>query len=162
MWHGRSFNVHLLNITNFAYSSFLFYKTKETNETLQTIIEAYPKSLTDSGGKSGDEIVMELIDDIAVKLMKFIDCDEAHSTIMQMDNKGRIPSLSTVLLQEIERFNKLLDVIHNSLNELRKAIKGIVVMSTELEGVYISFMNNNVTYTTYYILYIIISQKQFV
>lgn len=121
---------------------------------MQTIIEAYPKSLTDSTGKSDDEIVMQLIDDISEKLMKFIDFDEAHFTVMQMDNKGRLPSLSTVLLQETERFNKLLDVIHNSLSELRKAIKGLVVMSAELEGVYTSFMNNNVTYT-YYIYYII-------
>ncbi|XP_025191999.1 LOW QUALITY PROTEIN: dynein heavy chain 6, axonemal-like [Melanaphis sacchari] len=120
------------------------YQTKETQETLMTIIEAYPKSLTGTVGKSDDEIVMEMAIDISEKLVNLIDFGEAHSTIMNTDDKGRLPSLSTVLSQEIERFNKLLDIIQNSLNDLRKAIKGLVVMSAELEGVYISFMSNMV------------------
>jgi len=89
---------------------------------------------------------MEMAIDISERLMKAIDLTDAHFTIMNTDDKGRLPSLSTVLSQEIERFNKLLDIIHNSLNDLRKAIKGLVVMSAELEGVYISFMNNMVAY----------------
>lgn len=109
-----------------------------------TIIEAYPKSLTGTAGKSDDEIVMEMAIDISERLMNVIDLSEAHFTITNTDDKGRLPSLSTVLSQEIERFNKLLDIIHNSLNDLRKAIKGLVVMSAELEGVYVSFMNNMV------------------
>ncbi|XP_029341080.1 dynein heavy chain 6, axonemal [Acyrthosiphon pisum] len=120
------------------------YQTKETQETLLTIIEAYPKSLTGTAGKSDDEIVMEMAIDISERLMNAIDLSEAHSTIMNTDDKGRLPSLSTVLSQEIERFNKLLTIIHNSLNDLSKAIKGLVVMSAELEGVYLSFMNNMV------------------
>lgn len=109
-----------------------------------TIVEAYPKSLAGAADKSDDEIAMEIAIDISEKLVKFIDVDLAHSTIMKVDDKGRLPSLSTVLMQEIERFNKLLDVIHHSLSDLRKAIKGFVVMSAELEGVYTSFMNNTV------------------
>lgn len=109
-----------------------------------TIVEAHPKSISGSAGKSDDEIVMEMAVDISDRLMRVIDFDLAHDTIMKTDNEGRLPSLSTVLLQEIERFNKLLDVIHISLNDLRKAIKGLVVMSAELEGVYISFINNTV------------------
>lgn len=114
-----------------------------------TIIEAYPKSLSGASGKSVDEIVMEIAIDISEKLMKTIDPDQAHFTITKVDDKGRLPSLSTVLLQEIERFNKLLDVVHNSLNDICKAIKGLVVMSAELEGVYFSFMNNTVIYSYY-------------
>lgn len=117
---------------------------KETHNTLLTITEAYPKSLTGAAGKSDDDIVIEMAIDISEKLMSFIDTDQAHPTIMKTDAKGRLPSLTTVLLQEIERFNKLLDVVHNSLKELRKAIKGLVVMPAELEGVYISLMNNTV------------------
>lgn len=135
-------------------------KTKETQTTLMTIVEAYPKSLGGAADKSDDEIVMEIAIDISEKLVKFIDVDLAHSTIMKTDDKGRLPSLSTVLMQEIERFNKLLDVIHHSLNDLRKAIKGFVVMSAELEGVYTAFMNNTVilfylirfTVGTYFVL----------
>lgn len=117
-----------------------------------TIIGAYPKSLTSVAAKSDDAIVMEMAIDISERLMKIIEFDQAHPTIMKMDDKGRLPSLSTVLLQEIERFNKLLDVIHNSFNDLCKAIKGLVVMSAELEGVYLSFINNTVMSSTHFMM----------
>lgn len=126
--------------------NYLFFKAKETQNILSTIIEAYPKSQTDDSGKSVDEIAMEMIIDISGKVMKTIDIDQALYTLMKTDDKGRLPSLSTVLLQEIARFNNLLGVLHSSLNDLRNAIKGLVAMSAELEGVYSSFMNNNVRY----------------
>jgi len=132
--------------------NYSIHQTKETQETLMTIIEAYPKSLTGTAGKSDDEIIMEMAIEISDRLMTIIDLSEAHFSIINTDDKGRLPSLSTVLLQEIERFNKLLDIIHNSLNDLRKAVKGFVVMSAELEGVYISFMNNMVVYKHFLIV----------
>ena len=57
---------------------------------------------------------------------------------------GRQNSLTTVLSQEVDRFNKLLVVIKASLHQLKKAIKGFVVMSDELEMVYNAFLNNQV------------------
>ena len=38
-------------------------------------------------------------------------------------------SMNTVLCQELVRFNGLVTVVHSSLTELRKAMKGLVVMS---------------------------------
>ena len=49
-----------------------------------------------------------------------------------------------VLGQEIERFNKLTRRVLSSLKELQKAIKGIVVMTGELEQMYTDFLNNKV------------------
>jgi len=57
---------------------------------------------------------------------------------------GLIASLSTVLLQEMERFNKLINVISHSLEDLQKAIKGEIVMSQELDNMYSSFINGQV------------------
>ena len=38
-------------------------------------------------------------------------------------------------MQECIRYNKLIDVMERSLPELQKALKGLVVMSAELEAI---------------------------
>jgi dynein heavy chain len=41
-------------------------------------------------------------------------------------------SLNTVLVQELVRYNRLLDIMKSSLANLKKALKGLVVMSEDL------------------------------
>merc|ERR1719272_2317097 len=53
-------------------------------------------------------------------------------------------SMNTVLIQEAVRFNKLLEVVDSSLTELKKALKGLVVMSEQLEKASNSLFNNMV------------------
>jgi dynein heavy chain, axonemal len=53
-------------------------------------------------------------------------------------------SLNTVLRQELIRYNRLINAIEKSLIQLKKAIKGLVIMSAELEEVYVSMLNGRV------------------
>jgi dynein heavy chain, axonemal len=51
---------------------------------------------------------------------------------------GLLPSLSTVLVQEMEKFNRMLKVMNGSLADLEKAIHGFIVMSETLDKMYLS------------------------
>lgn len=50
----------------------------------------------------------------------------------------------TVLRQEINRFDRLLGIIHTSLSSLRLAVKGEVLMSEQLEEAYNALLSNRI------------------
>ena len=50
--------------------------------------------------------------------------------------------MNTVLCQEVIRYNKLLSVMHISLASVKKALKGLVVMSEELDALSNSLFDN--------------------
>ena len=52
--------------------------------------------------------------------------------------------LLTFLIQEIERFDQLLSIIHKSLKDLQLAIKGEIILTQELEEIYDSFLSTKV------------------
>lgn len=53
-------------------------------------------------------------------------------------------SMNTVLLQECIRYNKLIEIMIETLPMLMKALKGLVVMSSELESISNSIAVNQV------------------
>lgn len=95
-----------------------------------------------SSGKSSDETVLELAQQILDDIPEVLRKEDGHPELFKEDKDGLIVPLSTVILQEMARFNRLLNVIKNSLQNLQKAIKGIVLMSTELDSMYSSLINN--------------------
>lgn len=53
-------------------------------------------------------------------------------------------SFNTVLLQEAERYNSLLEIVQSTLQDLLKALRGFVVMSEQLEVMATSLFNNKI------------------
>ncbi|KAJ8402442.1 hypothetical protein AAFF_G00369310 [Aldrovandia affinis] len=122
----------------------LAFQRQETATVINTILEVQPRSSAQGGGKSNDEIVHELADSILSKVPVKLDMDVALASLFEKDANGRLNSLTTVLGQEVDRFNNLLRVLRTSLCTLQKAIAGLVVMSEEMERIYNSFLNNQV------------------
>ena len=70
-----------------------------------------PRLSSGGGGKSNDDIVYELAESILEKVIDKLDIEEANSEMFETDDKGRVNSLTTVLTQETDRYNKLIKVI---------------------------------------------------
>ncbi|KAJ8717801.1 hypothetical protein PYW07_005731 [Mythimna separata] len=84
-----------------------------------------------SGGEGGNTegILVHMAAEILSKLPKKFDLETAQKKY-PVDYSE---SMNTVLIQEMERFNKLLNEIKVSLKDLQKAVKGLIVMSVSLD-----------------------------
>eukprot|EP00756_Hemistasia_phaeocysticola_P022945 Hpha_TRINITY_DN15865_c4_g10::TRINITY_DN15865_c4_g10_i1::g.188383::m.188383/K10408/DNAH; dynein heavy chain, axonemal len=118
------------------------FQAKESLAMVNTIIAVQPKAAGGGGGgaKSTDEVVMDMASDFIARCPEKIDKKKAHPESFRITDKGAMISLGTVLSQEIDLFNRLLKTIMSTLKELQLAIKGIVVLSADLEKMYNSFL----------------------
>jgi len=83
------------------------------------------------GGKTKDETIAEVAHDVLAKIRDPYDL-EAIGGKYPTDPKQ---SMNTVLVQELARFNVLIRMVKSSLQDVGKALQGLVVMSTALEQV---------------------------
>ncbi|KAG5682932.1 hypothetical protein PVAND_012250 [Polypedilum vanderplanki] len=118
----------------------IVYETKEGNFFLKTILESQAKA-TSVSENSNDAIVMDVIQKIKNLVKRAILLENFKE---EKDDKDRIMPLTTVLMQETERFNKLMKLIHTNLADLERGIKGLILMSENLEAIYDAFLYNQV------------------
>ncbi|XP_063958044.1 dynein axonemal heavy chain 6-like isoform X2 [Lytechinus pictus] len=168
------------------------YRESEAQKLVNTLLTVQPRvSMQIMGtGKTSDEIVLELAEEIQRHLPESIQSDTGEPEKLRglsrkqakdepgagggmfpgfnmaggggfgagkkQDNKVSTPvvkpseepqtpsALLTILRQEIDRFNRLLGVIHTSLTSLALAIKGEVVMSDQLEEMFKALLSQRV------------------
>ncbi|XP_043393066.1 dynein axonemal heavy chain 2 isoform X2 [Chelonia mydas] len=104
----------------------------EARTLFETLLSLQPQ-ITPSGaaGQSREDKVLELSADVLSKIPQELDYRGTQKVLADDPSP-----LNVVLLQEIQRYNALLQVIRSSLVELEKGIQGLVVMSTTLEEIF--------------------------
>ena len=114
----------------------------ESTSLLDSVLSLQPRSSGGDSGDSWDNQVMKIANAIETKLPSSFrfDCEAAAIKFPVMHEE----SLNTVLTQELMRFNGLMRVLDESIIEIQKAIKGIVLMSETLEKVGESMVNGTV------------------
>ncbi|XP_059505480.1 dynein axonemal heavy chain 1 [Stegostoma tigrinum] len=115
------------------------FAQNETSVLLNCLILLQPKT-SGGGGKGVEEIVEEICGNILAKIPQLIDINLVMEKFPVMYEE----SMNTVLIQEVIRYNRLLQTIVQSLKDLLKALKGLVVMSSQLELMAASLYNNTV------------------
>jgi dynein heavy chain len=103
----------------------------ETSMLINSVLATQAQSSSSGGAKSKDDILNDICSGILGLLPKDFAIEEAQ----QKYPVSYEESMNTVLIQELVRFNKLLKVIRESLQNILKALKGLVVMSKDLEDV---------------------------
>jgi len=112
------------------------FENSETKYLMDTIISVQPRTGGGGGGKSQDEVVSELAQELANKMPAELLTEGAAAVTFAVDDSGAPFPLGTFLSIEMGKFNKLLKKMVSTIFELQRAIKGLVVMSAELDAMY--------------------------
>jgi len=104
-----------------------------------TSLSLLPRT-TSGAGKSQDELLTETALDIHSKVPKPYDIEAARAKYKVSHSE----SMNTVLVQELMRFNKLINMIRSTVIDLKDAIAGSVVMSGELESLGDQIFDNKI------------------
>ncbi|KAF5833110.1 DNAH7 protein [Dunaliella salina] len=104
---------------------------QETGLLLDSVMLTQSRDQSGGGGKSFETVVAEVAADVLERLPVNFDVEAVESRYTQ----DYFNSMNTVLVQELNRFNNLLTVIRSTLINLGKAVKGLALMSAELDQV---------------------------
>lgn len=103
------------------------YLTNAVKDMWSQLISLQPRTAEGAGGISRDEFIGNIAADVQAKLPTLFDIGRIYKQI-------GVPSpTQVVLLQELERWNILVDRMGSSLKDLRRALKGEIGMSAKLD-----------------------------
>ncbi|KAJ1514588.1 Dynein heavy chain 1, axonemal [Coelomomyces lativittatus] len=116
------------------------FAQKETFTLFETLTNLMPRTGGGKGQVSREEQLIGVCESIVSRVAKPLALDY----IMTKYPIEYSESMSTVLVQEVVRYNRILQLVHTSLQDLIKALKGIMVMSEKLDTMANSMYLNQV------------------
>ncbi|KAH8612560.1 putative Dynein heavy chain N terminal region 2 domain1 [Trypanosoma vivax] len=111
------------------------YNRATARQQLSTMLSVQPRS-KGTAGRSSEEKILDMVDEFQSRLPEPIDKTKASPETYQITKDGTMISLGTVASQEIDVFNAILNKLNVTLQELKRGIKGEVVMSAQLESMF--------------------------
>lgn len=123
-------------VFGFHDNASLTRQQNETYSTMESLLLTAGQAST-GGGLSPEETIREVADDIISRMPEPWNLQSVQALYPTMYEE----SMNTVLIQELTRFSKLVKVITASLQDMQKALKGLLLMSVELEQVFSSIFN---------------------
>lgn len=110
------------------------YQSNETMLALDTILSVQPKESGGSGGgESREAVVSRMARDMLKKLPEVYD---AFQVVERMQAMGALNSMNIFLRQEIDRMQKIILVIGQTLTDLMLAIEGTIIMNEQLRDAF--------------------------
>jgi len=103
---------------------------QQVDRLFDSILVTLGSSSAAGGGKSKEEVLMELATGIQKKFPQAFDLEAANYKYPV----DYYESMNSVLCQELVRFNRLIVVVHQTLYEFIEALQGLRVMSGDLDA----------------------------
>jgi dynein heavy chain len=111
------------------------YLTSAVKDMLGQLLSLQPRTSSSTEGISREDFISGIASDIQTKLPTAFDIARIYKSL------GTPSPTQVVLLQELERWNVLVDAMSFSLKDLRKALKGEIGMSSKLDELASSLFN---------------------
>ncbi|KAK3724620.1 hypothetical protein RRG08_041104 [Elysia crispata] len=105
------------------------YQTNTANNMLSTIVNIQPKDAGGGSGETRETVVYRLADDMLEKLPEDYIPHEVRERLKKM---GSLQPLNIFLRQEIDRMQRVISLVRNTLGDLKLAIDGTIIMSENL------------------------------
>uniref|UniRef100_A0A8C0EXI2 Dynein axonemal heavy chain 8 n=1 Tax=Bubo bubo TaxID=30461 RepID=A0A8C0EXI2_BUBBB len=105
------------------------YQSNTAADVLDTITNIQPKESGAGSGETREAIVYRLAEDMLEKLPPDYIPHEVKTRLIKM---GQLNSMNIFLRQEIDRMQKVITILRNTLNDLKLAIEGTIIMSENL------------------------------
>jgi dynein heavy chain len=121
--------------------------TKDNKETFDLFTAILVTQSTSSGGGGGGKSSEDILNEIATDVLSKLRPPYDTAVALRKYPTDYAESMNTVLVQEMGRFNRLIVCVTDSLVNLKKAVKGLVVMSSELEGIANSMLKGQIPAT---------------
>ena len=133
-------------------NALIAFDLAESNKIIDTVLSIQPR-VRSGGGESEEAGPEQIVAELAAEMERTMPTDLPLPSQVDVccpglfdrdPETGQMDSLATVLSQEVDRFNGLMAVLRSTLVELQRAIRGLIVMSGELEEMFNAFLNNQV------------------